>query len=70
MDLGGFSNGLAAVSSVALGISAAKAAIERAKINPKQINEVIVGSVLSAGLGRMQHVKSRLTQACPIIPRQ
>ena len=50
--LGNMSGSLAGVSAANLGITAAKAAIERANIKPEQIDEAIIGNVLSAGLGQ------------------
>lgn len=46
--LGAFSN----VSAVQLGICAVKAAIEAAGITPDQVDNLILGNVLSAGLGQ------------------
>lgn len=50
--IGSFGGSLAGVSAADLGAAASKAAIERANIKPEQIDEVIVGNVLSAGLGQ------------------
>jgi acetyl-CoA C-acetyltransferase len=50
--IGSFGGGLAGVSAVQLGVTAAKAAMERGKITANLIDEVIVGNVLSAGLGQ------------------
>lgn len=50
--IGSFGGSLAGISAVKLGVTAAKAAIERAKIESSQIDEVIIGNVLSAGLGQ------------------
>lgn len=50
--IGNFNGGLAGLSAVELGTIAAKAAITRAGINPNEINEAIVGNILSAGLGQ------------------
>jgi len=50
--LGSMAGSLAGVSAAELGITAAKAAIERANIKPEQIDEAIIGNVLSAGLGQ------------------
>jgi len=50
--LGSMGGSLAGVSAVDLGVTAAKAAIERANIKPEQIDEAIIGNVLSAGLGQ------------------
>jgi len=50
--VGNFGGGLANLSAVEIGIVAAKEAIVRAGISPELVNEVIVGNVLSAGLGQ------------------
>jgi len=50
--IGNFGGSLSNVSAVQLGTAAAKAAIERAKLDGQKIDEVIVGNVLSAGLGQ------------------
>lgn len=50
--IGNFSGSLSGFSAVDLGIIAAKEAIARAGINPAEINEAIVGNILSAGLGQ------------------
>ncbi|MGE4287998.1 MAG: acetyl-CoA C-acetyltransferase [Salinivirgaceae bacterium] len=50
--IGNFNGGLAGLSAIELGTIAAKAAITRAGINPNEINEAIVGNILSAGLGQ------------------
>ncbi|HUW06127.1 MAG TPA: acetyl-CoA C-acetyltransferase [Williamwhitmania sp.] len=50
--IGNFSGSLSGFSAVDLGVIAAKEAIARAGINPAEINEAIVGNILSAGLGQ------------------
>lgn len=50
--IGSFGGSLAAIPAVELGAIAAKGAMERGQIKPEQIDEVIVGNVLSAGLGQ------------------
>ncbi|MFN5554592.1 MAG: acetyl-CoA C-acyltransferase [Chryseotalea sp.] len=50
--IGSFLGTLSSFSAVQLGALAYKAAVEKAGIDPKQINEVFVGNVLSAGLGQ------------------
>ena len=50
--IGSFGGVLSNVSAVQLGVEAAKAALERGKILPNQVDEVIIGNVLSAGLGQ------------------
>lgn len=48
---GNFGGGLAGFSPVDLGVFAAKEAIKRAGINPADIDEAIIGNILSAGDG-------------------
>ncbi len=50
--IGNFNGSLAGFSAVDLGVIAAREAIKRAKINSAEINDVIVGNILSAGLGQ------------------
>ncbi|MCX8483266.1 MAG: acetyl-CoA C-acyltransferase [Crocinitomicaceae bacterium] len=50
--LGSFNGSLASVSATKLGAVAIKAALEQANINPELVQEVIMGSVLQAGLGQ------------------
>ncbi|KAI8621815.1 Thiolase, N-terminal domain-containing protein [Chytriomyces sp. MP71] len=50
--LGGFGGSLASFSATELGSIAIKAALEKAKVAPGQVDEVIMGNVLSAGLGQ------------------
>ncbi len=50
--IGSFGGALAGVSARELGAIAAKEAIKRAGITPDQIDESIIGNVLSAGLGQ------------------
>jgi len=50
--IGSFGGSLAQLSAVDLGIVAAKEAIKRAGIKPELIDEVLIGNILSAGLGQ------------------
>ncbi|WHY55706.1 acetyl-CoA C-acetyltransferase [Peribacillus simplex] len=50
--VGAFGGSLANVSAVDLGVVAAKEAIKRANISTDMIDEVLVGNILSAGLGQ------------------
>ncbi len=49
---GKFLGALSSLSAVELGQTAVSAAVERAKINVDDINEVILGNVISAGVGQ------------------
>ncbi|TWI58985.1 acetyl-CoA C-acetyltransferase [Halalkalibacter nanhaiisediminis] len=50
--VGTFGGALSSVSAVDLGVVATKEAIARAGIQPEQIDEVLIGNILSAGLGQ------------------
>ncbi|MGC8720513.1 MAG: acetyl-CoA C-acetyltransferase [Thermodesulforhabdaceae bacterium] len=50
--VGSFGKSLANVSAVELGVIALKEALARLNLDPKEVNEVILGNVLQAGLGQ------------------
>lgn len=50
--IGNFGGSLASVSAIDLGVVAGKEAIKRAGITPDMVDEVIMGNILSAGLGQ------------------
>ena len=50
--IGSFGGALAKVTAPKLGAVAIKGAVERAGVNPADINEVIMGCVLTAGVGQ------------------
>jgi acetyl-CoA C-acetyltransferase len=50
--IGSFGGGLAAVSAITLGGIAIKGALQKAGVDPKLIQEVFIGNVISAGLGQ------------------
>ena len=50
--IGAFGGGLAEVAATQLGAVAVKAAVERSGINPEDVNEVLMGSVLQGNLGQ------------------
>jgi acetyl-CoA C-acetyltransferase len=50
--VGSFGKSLKAVSAIDLGVTALKEAMKRAGLEPAQIDEVILGNVLQAGLGQ------------------
>ncbi|ADC51266.1 acetyl-CoA acetyltransferase [Alkalihalophilus pseudofirmus OF4] len=50
--VGTFGGALSSVPAVDLGAVAAKEAIKRANIQPEDIDEVLIGNILSAGLGQ------------------
>ena len=50
--LGSFGGTLASVSATKLGAAAIKGALDRIQLDPKEVNEVIMGCVLQANLGQ------------------
>lgn len=50
--IGSFGGSFKDFSAVELGVVAAKEAMKRANVNPNDIDEVVVGNILSAGLGQ------------------
>ena len=69
--VGKFGGSLAKVPATELGALAIKAALERAKIGPDQVGEVIMGQVLAAGAGqnpaRQALMKSGITKETPAL---
>ncbi len=67
--IGKFGGALASLSAVDLGIAAAKAAMERAAIDPKQVEETIFGNARQAGGGpnpaRQISMRSGVPQEVP-----
>lgn len=50
--IGAFGGGLAEVAATQLGAVAVKATVERSGVNPEDVNEVLMGSVLQGNLGQ------------------
>ncbi len=50
--IGNFNGSLSTLSAVEMGVAAAQEAIRRSGIEPQEIDEAIVGNILSAGLGQ------------------
>ncbi len=69
--IGSFGGSLSSLNAVDLGVTAAKSAMERAGIKPEDIDEVLVGNVLSAGLGqnvaRQVGIYSGLPETTPAV---
>jgi acetyl-CoA C-acetyltransferase len=67
--IGTFNGGLAAFSAAELGAFAIAEAIKRAQVDPAQVDEVIYGNVLQAGLGqnvaRQAAIKAGIPEAAP-----
>ncbi len=63
--VGKFQGALASIPATQLGAIAVKAAVERAGIDPKEIEEVIMGNVVSAGLGQAPARQSSIHAGIP-----
>ncbi|KAI9228538.1 MAG: Thiolase, N-terminal domain-containing protein [Piptocephalis tieghemiana] len=63
--VGSFRGSLAKATTPALGTVAARAAIDRSGLSPKDIEEVFMGNVLSAGLGQAPARQVALGAGCP-----
>src|SRR2546426_10503966 len=50
--IGKFQGGLSSFAATDLGAKAAAEAVRRADIEPQQVDEIIMGNVVSAGLGQ------------------
>jgi len=63
--MGGFQGDLKSVAAPELGAAAIKAAIERAGVKPEDVQEVIMGNVLSAGQGQAPARQAALGAGLP-----
>ncbi|MDB6017592.1 MAG: thlA 3 [Pedosphaera sp.] len=64
--IGSFGGAFENVSAPALGSAVVKAALERSRVSPTQVEEVIFGNVLSAGLG--QNVARQVAMGAGLSP--
>ena len=64
--IGAFQGVLLPLTAVQLGAAAARAAIEAAAVNPAELNEVIFGCVLPAGLGQAPARQAALGAGVPV----
>jgi acetyl-CoA C-acetyltransferase len=64
--MGGMQGNLSSLAAHELGAIAIKAAVERARIKPEQVEEVIMGNVLQAGLGQAPARQAALGAGLPI----
>jgi len=64
--IGTFGGGLAEVPAVKLGEISIRAALERADLKPNQVDEVIMGNVLQAGLGQNPARQSAVNAGLPV----
>ena len=63
--IGAFQGALSALSAPQLGAAAIRGALERAGVTPEQVDEVIMGNVLSAGLGQAPARQAALFAGLP-----
>src|SRR5262247_2048101 len=64
--MGGFQGELKDFAAPALGAAAIRAAVERAKVKPEQVDEVIMGCVLPAGQGQAPARQASLGAGLPL----
>ena len=63
--VGKFGGSLAKIPAPELGAIVIKEALARAKVDPSQVSEVIMGQVLAAGSGQNPARQALLARACP-----
>lgn len=63
--IGAFMGALSSLSAPELGAIAIKAALERAGVSPEQVSEVIMGNVLTAGVGQAPARQAALKAGLP-----
>ena len=63
--MGGFQGALGTVSATALGATAVKAAVERSGVDPGDIDQIVMGCVLPAGLGQAPARQAALGAGLP-----
>ena len=63
--VGKFQGSLAELGAVQLGAIAAREAVKRAQVDPKQVDECIMGNVISAGLGQNPARQAALNGGLP-----
>jgi len=64
--IGAFQGGLAGVIAPKLGSTAIKAALERAGVSPEQVDEVILGQILTAGAGQNTARQAAVAAGIPV----
>ncbi len=64
--IGTYGGGLAAVPAIKLGEICIRAALERGGVTPDQVNEVIMGNVLQAGLGQNPARQAAVKAGLPV----
>jgi acetyl-CoA C-acetyltransferase len=64
--VGSFNGALSTVTAHALGAVALKAAMARAKVEPKEVDEVILGQILTAGQGQNPARQASIAAGIPV----
>jgi len=64
--MGGFQGSLAGASATELGAAAVRAAVERAGVAPAEVDQILMGCVLPAGLGQAPARQAALKAGLPI----
>lgn len=64
--VGSFNGAFASLSAHALGTVAIKAALERAGVQPEEVNEVILGQILTAGAGQNPARQASINAGIPV----
>jgi acetyl-CoA C-acetyltransferase len=64
--VGSFNGALSGVTAHALGANALKAAMTRAKVEPKEVDEVIMGQILTAGQGQNPARQASIGAGIPV----
>ncbi len=64
--VGSFNGALSTVTAHALGTVALKAAMARAKVEPKEVDEVILGQILTAGQGQNPARQASIAAGIPV----
>lgn len=66
--IGSFGGSLSVLSATRLGAIAVKAALERARLEPEQVQELFMGNVLTAGEGQAPATQVAVYSGLPLIP--
>ena len=64
--VGSFSGAFASMSAHALGTIAIRAALERAGVAPEEVDEVILGQILTAGAGQNPARQAAVAAGIPV----
>jgi acetyl-CoA C-acetyltransferase len=63
--IGSFGGALASMSATQLGAHAIKAALDKINLDPKEVNEVFMGNVMSAGIGQAPVTQASIWAGIP-----